>query len=137
MTEPPPPPSGPPPEGGYGPPPPGYGPPPPGYGPPPPGYGPPPPGYGPPPPGYLPPPGYGPAPSSNTPTVLGVLGIVFAFCCWPVGLGLGIASWVQSTKEPDGNTALGIIATVVSGILALIQVLSLARGGSAFFFRAG
>ena len=122
MTEPPPPPAGPPPEGGYGPPPPGYVPPP---------------GYGPPPPGYLPPPGYGPPPTSNTPTVLGILGIVFAFCCWPVGLGLGIASWVQAGKQPDGNTALGIIATVVSGVFALIQVLSLARGGSAFFFRTG
>ena len=130
MTEPPPPPPEQPGEPGQ--------PPQPGYGPPPPGYVPPP-GYGPPPPNYLPPPGYGAAPTpSSTPMVLGIIGIVAAFCCSPLAIGLGIASYVQASRQPGGNTALGIIAVVLGVAFLLLNILSYAIGGfgpHGFFFR--
>ena len=112
------------------PPPPGDGPPPPGYGPPPPGYGPPPPGYGPPPPGYGAPPQ-----ASNTPLVLGIIGIVLSFCCWPVGLTLGIISYVQANKTPGGNTTIGIVAIGLNILFGLVGIVSAATGHGFVYYR--
>ncbi|MFN2536918.1 MAG: hypothetical protein ABR549_02050 [Mycobacteriales bacterium] len=128
--------------GGYGPPPadppPGYGTPPPGYGTPPPGYGTPPPGYGPPQPGYgAPPPGYGAPQANSTPLVLGIIGIVLAFCCWPVGLALGIISYVQANKQPGGNTTIGMVAIGLNILLGIIGIVMIATGHGFVYYRNG
>ena len=105
--------------------------PPPGYGPPPPGHRPPPPGYGPPPPGYGPPPN----PSSSTPMVLGIIGIVMAGCCWPIGLTLGILSYTQAKKQPAANTTLGVVAIALSILSAVVNVAALASGHGFVYYR--
>lgn len=96
------------------------------------GYGPPPPGYGPPPPGYGPPPG---AATSNTPMILGILGIVFAFCCWPVGLVLGILSYNQAGKQPGANKTLGMVAIGLSILFGLISIIMAATGHGFVYYR--
>lgn len=107
------------PPGGYGPPPPpggGYGPPPSdgGYGGPPPpggGYG------GPPPPG-------GP---SNTPMILGIIGIVCWFCCSPAAIALGLIGQSQAQKSGQSTTLprvawIGGIAFLILGIIYYVTV---------------
>lgn len=103
---------------------------------PPPNPPPPPPGYGPPPPGYgAPPPGYGVPQASNTPMVLGIIGIVLAFCCWPVGLTLGIISYVQANKTPGGNTTLGMVAIGLNILFGLVGIISAATGHGFVYYR--
>src|SRR6059058_1190157 len=103
-----------------------------GYGPPPPGYGPPPPGYGPPPPGYAPAPGTS---TSSTPMVLGILGIVFAICCWPIGLVLGILSYTQAGKQPGANKTLGMVAIGLSIAFGLVGIVMAATGHGFVYYR--
>ena len=92
----------------------------------------PPPGYGPPPPGYGPPPASG---TSSTPMVLGIIGIVLAFCCWPGGLVLGILSYNQASKQPGGNKTLGMIAIGLSIVFGIISIITLATGHGFVYYR--
>jgi len=105
--------STPPPGGGYGPPPGG------GYGPPPPGGG-----YGAPPPGGgygAPPPGHG-QPSNNTPTVLGIIGIVCWFCCSPAAIVLGLIG--QSKAKQSGQSpTLSMIAWIGGVVFLLLGII--------------
>jgi hypothetical protein len=99
--------------------------------PPPGGYGPPPPGYGPPPPGYGAPQGA----SSNTPLVLGIIGIVMAVCCWPIGLTLGIISYTQAKKQPGANTTVGAVAIGLSAVLGIVSLVMAATGHGFVYYR--
>jgi uncharacterized membrane protein len=78
-----------------------------------------------------PPPYYGPpaaAPGNDKVTLWGVLGIVFAFCCWPLGIVFGILSLLEArkfNKQPTlAYVAFGII------VLALIVNIILAATGA-------
>jgi predicted membrane channel-forming protein YqfA (hemolysin III family) len=80
-----------------------------------------------------PPPYYGPpaaTPSNDKTTLWGVLGIVFALCCWPLGIVFGILSLLEarkSNKQPTlAYVAFGVIvlALVVNIILAATGALS-------------
>ncbi|QIM21949.1 DUF4190 domain-containing protein [Phycicoccus sp. HDW14] len=104
-------------------------------------------GYSAPPPAYPAPggPAAGGIGGNNTKAVialvLGILGIVFAFCCWPVGLLLGIGGGILGylAKQEIGRTGqaggglaqggfvTGIIAVVLS-IIAPIAFASLDLG---------
>jgi hypothetical protein len=71
-----------------------------------------------------PPPYYGPpaaAPGNDKVTLWGVLGIVFAFCCWPLGIVFSILSLVEARKVGKQPT----LAYVAFGILALALVLDI------------
>jgi hypothetical protein len=81
-----------------------------------------------------PPPYYGqqpPAASGNDKVTLwGVLGIVFAICCWPLGLVFGVLGLLEARKVGKPPTlayiAFGLVAVllVVNIILAVTGTLS-------------
>jgi hypothetical protein len=84
-------------------------------------------------PHVTPPPYYGPppaAPGNDKVTLWGVLGIVFAFCCWPLGIVFGVLSLLEARKVGKQPTlayvAFGIIvlAFILNIILAATGVLS-------------
>lgn len=79
------------------------------------GYPPPPPGGG----GY----GYGaPQPQSNTPKILGIIGIVCAFLCSPAGIVLGIIGTVKANNESQSKT-LPMVALILSIIAFLVGII--------------
>ena len=72
-----------------------------------------------------PPPNYGPpqpaAAGNDKTTLWGVLGIVFAFCCAPLGIVFGILSLLEARKVGKQPT----LAYVAFGITALFIVLNI------------
>ncbi|GAB1645070.1 DUF4190 domain-containing protein [Krasilnikovia sp. MM14-A1259] len=77
-----------------------------------------------------PPPYYGPPaqPADDKTTLWGVLGIVFAFCCWPLGIVFAVLSMMEAKKVGKQPT----LAYVTFGILALAVVANIiwfAAGG--------
>ncbi|GGK92102.1 DUF4190 domain-containing protein [Mangrovihabitans endophyticus] len=71
-----------------------------------------------------PPPNYGPpaaAPGNDKVTLWGVLGIVFAFCCWPLGVVFAILGLLEARKVGKPPT----LSYVAFGILALALVLNI------------
>jgi hypothetical protein len=57
-----------------------------------------------------------PAPAAKDNTQLfGILGIVLALCCWPLGVVFGVLSHLQANKNGKPAT-LAIIAYVVAGL---------------------
>jgi hypothetical protein len=81
-----------------------------------------------------PPPYYGQqppaAPGNDKVTLWGVLGIVFAICCWPLGIVFGVLGLLEARKVGKQPTlayiAFGIIvlAFIVNIILAATGALS-------------
>lgn len=77
---------------------------------------------------YPPPPMGQPVARSNTPTILGIIGIVVGLlCCGPAGIVLGIVSILQARKQGTAIT-LGIVAIVASVIGMIINGVLLANG---------
>jgi len=79
-----------------------------------------------------PPPYYGqqpPPPGNDKVTLWGVLGIVFAVCCWPLGLVFAVLGLLEARKVGKPPTlayvAFGIVALTCSltSILPLTGVL--------------
>lgn len=72
-----------------------------------------------------PPPYYGQqppaAPGNDKVTLWGVLGIVFAFCCWPLGIVFGILCLTESKKVGKPQT-LAYIAIGLSIVLGLLNI---------------
>ena len=71
------------------------------------------------------PPPYGPpaaAPSNDKTTLWGVLGIVFAFCCTPLGIVFGILSLMEAKKAGKQPTLayVAFACVVVSVIVGII-----------------
>lgn len=81
-----------------------------------------------------PPPYYGqqpPAAAGNDKTTLwGVLGIVCAFCCWPLGIVFGVLSLLEARKVGKQPTlayvtfGLIVLALIINIILAATGALS-------------
>jgi threonine/homoserine/homoserine lactone efflux protein len=62
------------------------------------------------------------APAGNDKTTLwGVLGIIFAFCCWPLGVVFAILSMLSARKVGKQPT----LAYVTFGILAVLFVIDI------------
>ena len=72
-----------------------------------------------------PPPYYGQqppaAPGNDKVTLWGVLGIVFAFCCWPLGIVFGVLSMLEARKVGKQPT----LAYVTFGIIVLIVIVNI------------
>lgn len=71
-----------------------------------------------------PPPYYGPpagAPGNDKVTLWGVLGIVFAFCCWPLGLVFAVLGLLEARKVGKPPT----LAYVAFGIIAVVFVVNI------------
>jgi hypothetical protein len=62
------------------------------------------------------------APAGNDKTTLwGVLGIIFTFCCWPLGVVFAVLSLLEAKKAGKQPT----LAYVTFGILAVVLVIDL------------
>jgi predicted membrane channel-forming protein YqfA (hemolysin III family) len=63
----------------------------------------------------------GAVPANDRTTLWGVLGIVFAFCCWPIGVVFAILCILEAKKHGKQPT----LAYVTFGILALFLVIDI------------
>ena len=70
------------------------------------------------PPGSYPPPT---GPANDRVTLWGVLGIVFAVCCWPLGIVFGVLGLLEARKVGKQPT----LAYVAFGIIALAFVVNI------------
>ncbi|MGH3094668.1 MAG: hypothetical protein ACRDMV_01545 [Streptosporangiales bacterium] len=80
-------------------------------------------GYPPPPPGGN---GYGygaPQPQSNTPKILGIIGIICAFFCSPAGIVLGSIGMAKANNAGQSKT-LPMVALILSIITLLIGIIA-------------
>ena len=71
-----------------------------------------------------PPPYYGqqpPPPGNDKVTLWGVLGIVFAICCWPLGIVFAVLGLLEARKVGKPPT----LAYVAFGIVALSFILNI------------
>jgi predicted membrane channel-forming protein YqfA (hemolysin III family) len=72
-----------------------------------------------------PPPYYGQqppaAPGNDKVTLWGVLGIIFAICCWPLGLVFAILGLLEAKKVGKQPT----LAYVAFGLIALSLILNI------------
>ncbi len=72
-----------------------------------------------------PPPYYGQqppaAPGNDKVTLWGVLGIVFAICCWPLGIVFAVLGLLEAKKVGKKPT----LAYVAFGIVALSLILNI------------
>ena len=67
-----------------------------------------------------------PAPGAKDNTQLfGILGIVFAFCCWPLGIVFAVLSQLQANKTGKPAT-LSIVAYVIVGLALVANIVYLA-----------
>ena len=97
---------------------------------------PPPPGF---PPGPLPPFG-GPAPASGYPggavpptNTMAILGLVFAFVAWPLGIVFSALGLDQTRQRREGGRGLalaGLIVSIALGVLTLLVLTTLVAGFS-------
>jgi hypothetical protein len=78
-----------------------------------------------PPPYYSPPPA---AAGNDKVTLWGVLGIVFAFCCWPLGVVFGILGLLEARKVGKQPTLAYVAFGII--VLALIVNIILAATGA-------
>jgi len=62
-----------------------------------------------------------PAAANDRTTLWGVLGIIGAFCCWPLGLVFGILCLMEAKKYGKPPT----LAYIAFGVLALGLVLNI------------
>ena len=78
-----------------------------------------------PPPNY----GYGPpaAPSNDKVTLWGVLGIIFSFCCWPLGIVFDVLCLLEARKVGKPPT-LAYIGFAIAGVVIILNIIGLATG---------
>jgi hypothetical protein len=68
------------------------------------------------------------APGNDKVTLWGVLGIVFAFCCWPLGVVFGILGLLEARKVGKQPTLAYVAFGII--VLALIVNIILAATGA-------
>ncbi|MFI5492672.1 DUF4190 domain-containing protein [Actinoplanes sp. NPDC051859] len=77
-----------------------------------------------------PPPYYGqqpPAPANDKTTLWGVLGIVFAFCCMPLGVVFAVLSLLEA-KKVNKQPTLAYVGFGLSALLLVINIVGYAAG---------
>lgn len=67
------------------------------------------------------------SPANDRTTVYGVVGIIGAICCLPVGIILGILA-VREAKRTGKPPTLGYIALIVSAISLVWTIIAFASG---------
>lgn len=60
-------------------------------------------------------------------TLWGVLGIVFGFCCWPLGIVFAVLSMLEAKKVGKQPT-LAYIGFGVAGLIAILSIINFATG---------
>ncbi|NJC64842.1 DUF4190 domain-containing protein [Planosporangium flavigriseum] len=67
-------------------------------------------------------------PAGNDKTTLwGVLGIVFGFCCWPLGIVFAILA-MNEAKKAGKKPTLAYVAFAIAAISLVISIISIATG---------
>jgi hypothetical protein len=74
-----------------------------------------------------PPPPAGAAPASDKVTLWGVLGIVGAICCWPVGLVFAILG-LQEAKKVGKSPTLAYVAFVLIALNFIWTIFAISTG---------
>jgi hypothetical protein len=79
-----------------------------------------------------PPPNYGyqqpPQPAGNDKVTLwGVLGIIFSFCCWPLGVVFDVLGLLEARKVGKPPT-LAYIGFAIAGVVLILNIIGLATG---------
>jgi hypothetical protein len=72
------------------------------------------------------PPAAAPAGSDKT-TLWGVLGIIFALCCWPLGVVFGILSMLEARKVGKQPT-LAYVAFGIAVVIVIVNIILFATG---------
>ena len=81
---------------------------------------------------------YGPpaaAPGNDKVTLWGVLGIVFAICCWPLGIVFGVLGLLEARKVGKPPT-LAYIAFGIIFLRVVIDIVALATGAYSNYLNA-
>jgi predicted membrane channel-forming protein YqfA (hemolysin III family) len=80
-------------------------------------------------PGYTTPPGYGaPPPPNDKTTLYGVLGIIGAFCCWPLGAVFAVLCLLEAKKSGKQPT-LAYVSFGLLGLFFIIDIIVIFTGG--------
>jgi fumarate reductase subunit C len=67
-------------------------------------------------------------PAGNDKTTLwGVLGIVFAFCCWPLGIVFAVLS-MNEAKKAGKPLTLAYVGFALAAVILVINIIALATG---------
>ena len=66
-------------------------------------------------------------PANDKTTLWGVLGIVFAFCCSPLGIIFGVLS-LNEAKKVGKPPTLGWFAIILSAVLLVVSIILNATG---------
>jgi hypothetical protein len=69
-----------------------------------------------------------PATGSDRTTLWGVLGIISAICCWPIGVLFGILSLTEARKWGKTPT-LAYVAFVIAGLNFIGSIIAWSTGG--------
>jgi threonine/homoserine/homoserine lactone efflux protein len=60
-------------------------------------------------------------------TLWGVLGIVFAFCCWPLGIVFSVLG-LQEAKRVGKQPTLAYIGFGLAGLFLILTIVNFATG---------
>lgn len=67
-------------------------------------------------------------PAANDKTTLwGVLGIVFGFCCWPLGVVFAVLS-LQEAKKSGKQPTLAYVGFGVAALAVVLTIINFATG---------
>ncbi|GAA4209088.1 DUF4190 domain-containing protein [Actinocatenispora rupis] len=69
----------------------------------------------------------GPAVGKDRTTMWGVLGIIFALCCGPLGVVFGVLS-LMNARRVGRQPTLGIIAIVIAALTIIGNIVANAKG---------
>ncbi|MGC9666703.1 hypothetical protein ACNTMW_09120 [Planosporangium sp. 12N6] len=68
------------------------------------------------------------APAGNDKTTLwGVLGIIFDFCCWPLGVVFGVLSLLEAKKAGKQPT-LAYVTFGLAAVIVVVNIIAIATG---------
>lgn len=67
------------------------------------------------------------APANDKTTLWGVLGIVFAFCCWPLGAVFAFLS-MNEAKKAGKQPTLAYIGFGLAALFLVLTIVQLATG---------
>jgi hypothetical protein len=77
-----------------------------------------------------------PSAQSGGKLALGIVGVVFAVCCWPLGLILSIVTVAITAKGTAAKT-LGYVGLGLAGLVGVIFIILAATGHVHFWVHTG
>ncbi|HWH01812.1 MAG TPA: hypothetical protein VNV66_21425 [Pilimelia sp.] len=72
-------------------------------------------------------------PANDKVTLYGVLGIVFSFCCFPVGIVFDVLA-LKEAKRVGKPPTLAYIGFAIAAVVILLNIISIATGNAYWNF---